>query len=134
MDKTKIKKFVDYWQDNAKKDWQVSKSLFDLKYYNYSLFFCHLTLERLIKALVVFKTGNQAPFTHDLYGLILKTGIEVSAERKKYLEIITTFNMRTRYDTARHAFYKKATRKYSEKYLKITHNLVLWLKKELTNK
>ncbi|MDA2921636.1 HEPN domain-containing protein [Patescibacteria group bacterium AH-259-L07] len=134
MDKTKIKKFVDYWQDNAKKDWQVAQSLLDLKHYNYSLFFCHLTLERLIKALVVSRTGNQAPFTHDLYSLILKTGIEVSAERKKYLEIITTFNMRARYDTLRYAFYKKVTKKYAEEYLKITHDLILWLKKELTNK
>ncbi|MGH7601969.1 MAG: HEPN domain-containing protein, partial [bacterium] len=38
------------WLESAEKDWDVARNLFKLKHYAYCLFFCHLTLEKLLKA------------------------------------------------------------------------------------
>ena len=134
MSKTDLKKLVAYWQTGSDNDWAVAKKLFKLGHYDYCLFFCHLALEKQFKALVVSHTKDQAPFTHDLYVLALKANLVFDFEQRKNLDTITTFNMSARYDNIKLAFYKKATKKYAEKYLKISVNIKIWLEKELTKK
>ncbi|MFC1615208.1 HEPN domain-containing protein [Patescibacteria group bacterium] len=134
MDKKTINKVIEYWRCGSEQDWEVARNLFKLKHYHYTLFFCHLTLEKMIKAIVVLKTQNQSPYIHDLYTLILKANIKITSEQKKNLEVVNTFNIRARYDNIKHVFYKKANKNYTERYLKICDNLRIWLKKELTKK
>lgn len=134
MNKLNLKKLLAYWQKGSDNDWMVAQKLFKLGHYNYCLFFCHLALEKQLKALVVSHVKNQAPFIHDLYALALKADLTFDFEQRKNLETITTFNMEARYDNVKLAFYKKATKKYAEKYLKISVNIKIWLEKELTKK
>ena len=134
MNKLNLKKLIAYWQKGSNNDWMVAQKLFKLGHYNYCLFFCHLALEKQLKALVVAQIKDQAPFTHDLYVLALKAGLVFDLEQRKNLETVTTFNISARYDNVKLAFYKKATKKYAEKYLKISADLKIWLEKELTKK
>jgi len=49
--------------------------------------------------------------------------------------VIFTFNIAGRYADAKFEFYKKYNKKeYAQKYLKITKDLLLWLKKEFHKK
>jgi HEPN domain-containing protein len=47
------KDFIKYWIDTSEKDWEVSQVLFKQKKYLYSLFFAHLHIEKICKALWV---------------------------------------------------------------------------------
>jgi len=47
--------YIDYWVDTAQKDWIAVESMFDTKNYLHCLFWAHLTLEKLAKALWVKK-------------------------------------------------------------------------------
>lgn len=52
--------------------------LFKIKRYSDSLFFGHIVLEKILKALVVQKTKNQAPYSHDLIRLQETVKLELS--------------------------------------------------------
>jgi len=93
----KLNKNIQYWTDSAKKDFQVAKSLFRLRYYPQCLFFCHLSLEKLLKAVVIKKIKDYPPYTHDLRKLAEIAGLDLNSKQKENLEIVSTFNIAGRY-------------------------------------
>lgn len=54
-----------YWADGSKKDIEVADNLFDSGYYPQCLFFCHLSLEKLLKAIIVKRTNNKKNFVSE---------------------------------------------------------------------
>ena len=57
---------IAYWVTSADQDWQVAGHLFEKGDYAYALFFGHLTLEKLLKAVFVRIKGDTPPMTHRL--------------------------------------------------------------------
>lgn len=123
-----------YWKDSARRNWETALSLFKSRHYDACLFFCHLTLEKILKALVVKKTNKPAPYIHDLAKLSEIAQLGMSESQIQNLRIITGFNMSARYDDVKLAFHKKCTKSYTKKYLEITKDLYLWLKKQYQKK
>jgi HEPN domain-containing protein len=125
---TEFEKTINYLQNSAEKDWAIAQKLFRTKDYAYSLFFCHLALEKMLKCIIVFKTDKAAPFSHDLAKLASLAGVPVDKETALSLDEITNFNIAARYDDEKLAFYKKANRQYATEYFKISERIFLWLK------
>lgn len=123
-------KIIDYCYENADIKWQTAKALLKAKRYADCLFFCHLTLELVLKGKVVENTGRMFPTTHNLNDLANKSGSKLTAIQKKNLRIINTFNVAGRYDDFKLNFFKNTTASYAKKYFKISENLILWLKKQ----
>ena len=133
--KINLNKAIGYWKDNSEKDYQVAKKLYNSKYYSHCLFFCHLSLEKLLKAIIIKKTKDYPPYIHDLRRLAESGKIKLNLEQKQILDKISTFNIAGRYANEKFEFYKKYNEKeYAEKYLNITRKLLLWLKKEFLKK
>ena len=103
--------------------------MFAGKHYSHALFFCHLCLEKLLKAVVVQKTKKQSPYIHDLLTLAQMAEMHLDKAQENQLNDITAFNVRARYDDVKCQFYKKATKAYGEKYLVITKKSRIWLKR-----
>ena len=135
MKKENVKKLVKYWKDSGLKDFEAAQSLFEKRLYPQCLFFCHLTLEKLLKALVIEKTQKFAPFIHDLKRLAEIAKIDLNKQQQNDLEKIFTFNIAGRYPEEKLEFYKKYNKKeITEKYFTITKGLILWLKKSFLKK
>ncbi|HEY4512836.1 MAG TPA: HEPN domain-containing protein [Candidatus Paceibacterota bacterium] len=126
MDKKEI---VNYWASASNSDFQLALILFENERYPYSLFFLHLSIEKLLKGLIVSNTSNPAPYGHNLVRLVETADIECSEEQRDLLRDITTFNISGRYDDYKNQFYRTATKEYAEKYIKQAKHLTLWLKK-----
>lgn len=126
----KLKTQIDYWKKSAQKNLDAAQVLFRNKHYDSCLFFCHLALEKLLKGLVVRKTEKVAPYIHHLEKLAVLAELELDQKQIENLRIITDFNIAGRYHEAKFVFYKKCTKAYSEKYLKIVKKLFLWLEKK----
>jgi len=124
-----IQEIIDYWKDTADHDWETAQSLWQSKRYDACLFYCHLTLEKLLKGLVVQETKESAPRTHDLVELLQRANVIASKEQIKRLAVFTGFNMRCRYPQDKFVFYKLCTYKFSEPYFNEAKILILWLKK-----
>ncbi len=129
-----MNKQINYWKESAGHNWETALDLLKTKHYDACLFFCHLTLEKILKALVVEHTNKSAPHIHDLERLALIAELPISKEQSEYLQTMTRFNIGGRYDDEKLAFYKSCTKKYTEKYLNISNELQIWLKKQYRKK
>ncbi|MBU1486725.1 HEPN domain-containing protein [bacterium] len=122
---------VQYWLRSADKDWKVAGHLFEKGDYSYALFFGHLTVEKLLKAIFASKFEESPPFTHRLTYLAEKVGIDISPERLDMLEIITDFNLEARYPDEKFSFHKKCTKKFTLRYMEKIQELKEWLLQQI---
>ena len=122
---------VDYWLKSSEDDLDTAVKLMDGKKYHHALFFLHLAIEKLLKAILVKKTDEAAPPIHDLVRLSEKTSLHTSQVRILEFAEISTFNIAARYDDYKLQFYKKATSEYAQKWMTIGKAILTELKKEL---
>ena len=125
------KNVIDYWLTSSKQDLQTAEVLFKNKRYHHALFFCHLSVEKMLKALVVHTTKAAPPLIHDLVRLAQRAGLFLTQQHQNDLAEITTFNIETRYDDYKLSFYKQATVSFSLKYLRKTKRILRWLNRQL---
>jgi len=129
-----MEKQIIFWQNSADESWTTAEMLFKSKRYNHCLFFCHLTLEKCLKGLIVAKTKTAAPYIHDLEKLAIMTKLKFSPDQLKDLRVITKFNISARYENIKLDFYKICTKDYAKNYFNISNQLFLWLKKQYRKK
>jgi HEPN domain-containing protein len=127
-----IQKLIDYWKVAAESDLKACQHLYESKDYAQCLFWGHLVLEKLLKTIIVKKTQQQAPYSHDLVTLAKKARLDLSQEQRDQLNEINTFNQFGRYDNEVMDFIGKCTPEYVEKYFNITNHLATWLKEYST--
>ena len=120
-----------YWLESAKDDWKVARHLYENGDYPYSLFFGHLTIEKIFKAIYAQRTGDNPPFTHRLVYLADKASLKLTVEKLRLLETITDFNLEARYPDEKFSFKKRCTREFTGKYLKEIGGMKKWLEKQL---
>lgn len=124
-----LEKIIAYWREHAQYDLDTADSLYSGGRFPYSLFMCHLAIEKMLKAIIVETTGEHAPYTHNLRELAKRSGRTFSDEDATLLFEINEFNMEARYPDWKDAFYEKATNAFTKKYLDETQRLFIWLKK-----
>jgi len=79
------KELIEYWIKSSEKDYQAMIHLFEKGDYTWSLFIGHLVLEKLLKALFVYKNSNFPPFIHDLYRLAEKCNLPLDETSKRLI-------------------------------------------------
>lgn len=117
---------IKFWKEKAKECIKIAENQFRDKNYLWCLFFCHLSLEKALKAKVIKNTKKESPYTHSLIILAKLSAIQLEEDNLVDLETITDFNIETRYDDYRESLKKKANKSYTEKYLKITKKYLKW--------
>ena len=122
-----IQKTINYWLEGAISDMNAAEVLFKEKQYSQCLFWCHLALEKILKAHVVKMTQGQAAYIHNLVLLAEKAELPFSEEQKNNLSEISQFNLMGRYPDEMMAFANKCSPEFSEQYFLITKNLYQWL-------
>ena len=128
MDK---KEKIAYWVKSSGKDWKAANHLFEKGDYAYALFFGHLTIEKLLKAIFVQRFNEVPPYTHRLVFLAEKIGLDMSSERLELLEVITDFHLEARYPDEKFSFFKKCTKEFTDEHFKKVGGLRRWLLKRV---
>lgn len=122
------KEVSDFWLEEAEEALRVAGHLFEKQDYSYALFFGHLAVEKLIKAIYVVKKNEQAPYTHNLIRLAESAGIQLNEQKIEDLAKITAFATESRYPDEKRSFRKKCTADFTEKELSRTGEVFKWLK------
>jgi HEPN domain-containing protein len=104
------------WKNGAIDAWDTFETLFSSKKYLHALFFLHLALEKLLKAIIIKQTDQPAPVVHDLIRLAEKINLTIDNQVLSELGEISTFNVAARYDDTKLQLYKKATIEYTQKW------------------
>ena len=120
---------MNYWIESSDEDYKVMNVLYKNKKNSYCLFFGHLIIEKLLKALYAKnnKSAPHAPKTHDLLYLAEKMNLEVTEEQAKVLVEITKFNLNTRYDDYKREFYNQCTDEFTEEQIKKIEEVKAWI-------
>lgn len=121
---------IRFWEEGSKEAWQTVQALLSSKRYLHALFFCHLTLEKLLKAIYVLHCKQAPPPVHSLGWLAEKAGISLAADEMKQLEEITAFNISGRYEDYRQRLYKKANSVYVSRWVRCTERLMHSIRKQ----
>ncbi len=92
-----IEKQIDYWRKTSEDNIETVGILIDNKKYLEGLFFCHLSIEKILKALVVKETKQFPPKSHNLDYLRKLSAIEVSEEYRLFMAVLMKYQLEFSY-------------------------------------
>jgi HEPN domain-containing protein len=129
MNKTE---YIKYWITSAEEDFATMNFLFKGKRYVHALFFGHLYIEKICKALWV-KTNkeNFPPKIHNLLTLINQTNISLTDADKMFLLKLNQYQIEGRYPEDIQKLYKITNKKLTQEYITTIKTISLCLLKDL---
>ena len=108
---------INYWLEIARDDLRVAGRLIDSNDRLHALFFCHLGIEKMLKALYVKMNSTSPPPIHNLVRLAMESKLTLSGEDLEFLNELLRFNIEARYPKDRIKMRKTCTKKYSAEIL-----------------
>jgi HEPN domain-containing protein len=125
------KEHINYWIQSSEEDWETVISLLHSGRYVHCLFFVHLALEKLSKAIwIKFNEGNIPPKIHNIVKLLLDTNQNFKEDDLTFLEEFNDFQLEGRYPDYLFEINKRCTKEYTTSIL----NRVELIKKCLLEK
>ena len=115
-------------------DLNIAQLMFDTGRFIYVIFMCHLSLEKLLKAIVAEITQNIPPKSHNLIYLIKLSNIGLPKEFIDFIAKINNASIVTRYPEDFSRVLDAYPENVARDYLSITKEIHRWLKanKKLT--
>ena len=92
-----LNKQIQYWTEGAEEDLLTAELLIREKRFLHGLFFCHLVIEKAIKAHVVKASKDFAPRSHNLIYLSEKANLVFDNETEIFLGILMKYQLHGRY-------------------------------------
>ena len=120
-----------YWRTEAEEALTVAQHLIDMEDFSYALFFGHLAVEKLLKALYAQERNDHAPPTHNLQRLALACGLPLDEARTEVLLAIAEFNLEARYPDLKRTFRVRCTRDYAQAQMARIEETLAWLRSRL---
>lgn len=122
---------VKNWLDSARYDLETAQHMYKSGRYIYTIFFCHLALEKILKAKAQEVTGKLPPKTHNLRYLLNLSTLEVPEDILEFLSKLSDVSIPTRYpeDFTKllDAYDKRKVSEYKDK----TKEAFEWIRKSL---
>jgi HEPN domain-containing protein len=127
-----IREQVSYWKTGSTYDLETAKALFEKERYPYCLYFCHLALEKLLKALWVLLKNEHPPKVHNLAFLAEKLPMQLDETILDFFAELNEFNLEARYPDLKRSLYTRADQEYTVHYLEKTRETMDWLTRKLS--
>ena|ERR1035437_4930494 len=109
---------INHWLKTSENDLKTMNILFKEGSYTHSLFFGHLYLEKVCKALwVKHSNENIAPYTHNLTRLLEGIETDLSEDDLDFLVELNDYQLEGRYPEFTERLYKKTTKEITERYI-----------------
>lgn len=126
-----MKKEVKNWVDSAQYDLETAEQMLNTGRYIYTIFMCHLALEKILKGKVEEVTGKTPPKTHDLEYLVGLAGLSPDEEMEEFIVEISNLSVVTRYPGDFEKMLSDFSRIRTEFVLAKTKEAFQWIKKSL---
>lgn len=123
-----MKEEVRRWWKQTLSDIDTAKSLYKIKKYNYSSFWCQQAAEKALKTLLL-KRGYKLIKTHDL--VLLARKLNAPEDIIKLCKQLTPVYVETRYPDLGEEGFKKFTHKETKEDIKRMDIIIKWTKKNL---
>jgi HEPN domain-containing protein len=124
--------YINYWKKTAADSWLSTQALFMATRYVESVFWAHLTLEKLLKAhWVKDNSANIAPRIHNLVRLLDETNLILEINQRRFLLEMNAYQMDTRYPDYGFSIETVCTLENTRTLLSEVENLQTWLLSQL---
>jgi HEPN domain-containing protein len=88
---------IEYWRSSSENDIDTASILVESGKYLEGMFFCHLCIEKILKALTVKQTEIISPKSHDLFYLADLAKIEITEPQSDFMQILMKYQLEGRY-------------------------------------
>lgn len=126
-----MRKEVKNWLDSAQYDLETAEHMFNTGRYIYTVFMCHLALEKVLKAKVANVAGKTPPKTHDLEYLIELAGLSPDENMGRFVVEISNLSIVTRYPKDFQQMLKDFSLERTAPALIKTKEVFQWIKKSI---
>lgn len=118
----------------AEYDLYAAEKVFDAGLYPYTIFMCHLSIEKALKAVYCFKCKKEPPKVHNLSHLVKVLNLTPPAELVDFLTDFSSMSVPARYPDDLKSVFARFDKKQTKTILAKCKKAVKWLKKELPPK
>ena len=112
-------------------DFATAKHLLKAGRYVYVIFMCHMSLEKMLKAIFSKRLNRTAPKTHNLLYLVKETKTELPPEHFDFVSKINNASIVTRYPEDFKKLISSYPSQVAKEYLEKTENILSWLKQHV---
>lgn len=120
------------WLESSDYDFETAKAMLDAGRYNYCIFMCHQTVEKLLEALIIHLNKEFPPKSHNLITLLEMIDNNPDKDMETIILKLNPHYMVSRYpDAAGGVNYKMYNRQIAEEYFYDTERVLKWLKQKM---
>ena len=113
------KQHIEHWMETAEQDWITVELLMNQKRFLHGLFWAHLVIEKLAKALWIKQNEtNIPPKTHNINWILEQANANLDDEKMQFLLKFNKFQLSTRYPDYIENLYKTCTKTVADHQLK----------------
>jgi HEPN domain-containing protein len=118
------------WLKQSDYDWDTASYMFKGGRYFYSVFMCHLAVEKALKGLYFEKVQEVPPKTHNLVSLLNLMGIKPQEEEGKFIIKLNSASIITRYPEDLEEIKKQYTKSTTREILSKSKEVIQWIKEQ----
>jgi len=119
------------WFRQADYDLETAEAMFRTGRYIYTVFMCHLSIEKALKGLYAKKFEKDPPKIHNLNYFAEKVELDIDQEFQDFMDRLNNLSVPTRYPDELERLLRDYKRDVTEKILNSTKELLLCLKQKL---
>jgi HEPN domain-containing protein len=119
------------WLLQASYDLETADAIFGTGRYMYTVFMCHLSIEKALKGLYTKKLEEEPPKTHNLIYLIEKIGIQMPDNLYDFVFSLNRVSVPTRYPDDLKRILKDYDKDITKEILTKSKDVLKWLKERL---
>jgi HEPN domain-containing protein len=115
------------WLTQANYDMDTADYMFRGGRYMYTVFMCHLSLEKALKGLYAAKLGKEPPKTHNLLYLLEKMKLKLPEDQFDFISTLNRVSVPTRYPDDLQRILKDYDKKKTKEVLDQSKTVLRWL-------
>lgn len=126
-----MKKEIKNWLDSAKYDMETAEHMVNTGRYIYTIFMCHLAIEKALKAKVEEITGETPPRIHNLGRLVELAKLAPPEQMNRFLGELSNLSIVTRYPKDFQEMLKAFTKERTQAFLQKAKEAFQWIQQSI---
>lgn len=126
-----MKKEIKNWLDSAKYDMETAEHMFNTGRYIYTIFTCHLAIEKALKAKVEEVTAETPPRIHNLGHLVELAKLAPPKQMNTFLGELSNLSIVTRYPKDFQEMLKAFTKERTQAFLQKAKEAFHWIQQSI---
>lgn len=122
-------KLPEEWFKQADYDLETAKAMLKTRRYIYTVFMCHLAIEKALKGLFAKKFRENPSKTHNLNYLCEEINLELPGKFQDFIDNLNNLSVPTRYPDELQRLLQDFKKSVTKKTYNQTEELLQWLKK-----